>query len=75
MAKMAEVKKYFTAMSTSVDNPGVLKVTRGKEYEVLTEDKYAQTVTFLDDNGVNFKLNQMFMMPIKGKKIYFKPAN
>ena len=74
MAKMAAVKKYFTAMSTSVGNPGSIKITRGTEYEVLTEDVYAQTVTFLDDNGVNFKIGQMLMMPIKGKKIYFKPV-
>ena len=74
MAKMAAVKKYFTAMSTSVGNPGCIKITRGVEYEVLTEDAYAQTVTFLDDNGVNFKIGQMLMMPIKGKRIYFKPV-
>ena len=74
MAKMAAVKKYFTAMSTTVGNLGYAKVTRGIEYEVLTEDKYAQTVKFADDNGEEATMNQSGMMPVRGKFVYFKPV-
>ena len=72
MAKMATVKKYFTAIMTGpVGNP---VMTRGKEYEVISEDKYAQTVIFMGENGKETKLNYSGMMAVKGKRIYFKPV-
>ena len=73
MAKMAAVKKYFTAVMTGPVGEQVM--TRGQEYEVISEDKYAQTVIFMGENGKETKLNQSGMMVIKGKKIYFKPVN
>jgi hypothetical protein len=73
MAKMTEVKKYFTALMTGP--VGDVVMTRGAEYEIISEDKYAQTVKFIGENGKETTLNQSGMMPVKGKKIYFKPVN
>ena len=72
MAKMAEVKKYFTAMMTGPAREQVM--TRGQEYEVISEDAHAQTVIFMGENGKETKLNYSMMMPIRGKRIYFKPV-
>ena len=73
MGKMPEVKKYFTAMMTGPVGDQVM--TRGNEYEVISEDKFAQTVKFIGENGKETTLNYSGIMAVKGKKVYFKPVN